>query len=493
MNSTLDYLKLRTVAIPYASPAICEFDFSGSAIGELILPPLDSSGLPGLIWEKVGDGWQFTWPGYPGAICYSVFKANGDGSYTVVADCITTNYFVGSEDGCYRIEVILEAGAVSLSDEICVEDDGTTVSYNGLRIPAFSMPRGRFGAVDEYSFAGPAWEQVGSGRVQQPTWSVRLPDGWPTGMRFARATGGFSGKPVRDPDFDQDTLYIGLAAFRAQNSTTWAERNGVEWRIDPQIRITSGPEIPTNGPGEEFVVTLTATNTLGEVTWSTLEDPETWPDWFNLASTGQLSVIPPSTDPYTFTAVVQDTGGAFSLASKNQLEITLTTVCAGTQDFSGDTSSGETWNRVSANGSQPPFYLSALGTAVPFQVHEFTAPCTGQLTADLLGAGGWAVSLTAYSGGFFADYPLCGTPPVDHCYAAPNDYGEPVCTPMPTGECLPVQGNDEYPPMSPEPGRALVSFPMAAGATYFFVVSGFENTDVGAYTLSLSWTPPPPP
>lgn len=497
MNATFDHLKLRNVAVNYTAPAICEFDFSGSALGELILPPLDSAGLPGLVWEQIGDGWQFTWPGYPGALCYTVYRANGDGSYTVVADCITTLYFVGSEDGCYRVEVITEQGAVALSDEICVDDGGTEVSYNELRIPAFELPRGRFGATTNYSFSGPPWEVSGTERIARPTWSIRYPTDWPTGMRFARASGALAGLPIRGSGVGEDSLYIGSVTFRADSGNHWAERS-VQWRVDPQIRITSGPSINTNGPGEEFVVTLTATNTLGDVTWSTLEDPETWPEWFNLSSSGQLSVIPPDTNPYVFTAVAQDTGGAFSPGSRGQREITLQNppACSGSVAFSGDTTGGETWNRVVANGTQPPFYLSTFATAVPYQVHSFTAPCTGTLTADLYGDGGWAVSLTAYSNGFFADYPLCGTPatPTDPCYAAVNDYGVPECTPMPSGSCLPIQGNDEYPTDGPpEPGRAHVSFAMVEGVTYYFVVSGFDIPDVGAYTLGLAWTPPPAP
>jgi hypothetical protein len=480
MNSVFNPLKLRIVPIPYTSPPICEADFTGADFGEIILPPLESDGIPGLVWEVVGEGWRFRWDAVPGAICYSVFRNNGDGTYTTVADCIETLYWNGTEDGCYRVDALTPEGTVE-GVEVCI--DGYSVSFNGLVIPPFTLPRGRFGAVSPYAFVGPAWVSTGTSPISRPTWSVRLPEDWPTGMTFQRNTGGFAGTPVRDPGIGEDELYVGTSTFRATSGQYWAERYFINWTIDPQIRITSGPEISTNGPGEEFVVTLVATNVKGDQTWTTSEPPESWPEWFNLSSSGQLTVIPPDEDPYTFTAVVTDTGEPNGLPSRGEREITLVAACAGEEVFTGTTAGGETWHRVNDNGSQPPFYMSLASSAVPYAVHTFVPTCTAEYTINVEGS--FDTYLVVYANVFDADKPLCGDIPMGApgCYAVDSSFDPPIpmCENTNGGVCL--RANDDFEDAS----HSQIVMELVQGQTYHFVVTGFEDAEAGAYTLTVSW------
>lgn len=125
MNSVIEVLYLRRPRLEYVSPPICEFDFSSSGgpiisletIGQLLAPS-------GFILSGRGR-FVLSWTNYPGAICYTVYKAvdpnNPFGEYVVVAECIEdpSINLEPNGPGCYRVSAITEHGETQLSDPIC--------------------------------------------------------------------------------------------------------------------------------------------------------------------------------------------------------------------------------------------------------------------------------------------------------------------------------------------------------------------------------------
>lgn len=120
MTNSLEVLFLRRPKIDYISPPICEAQFSSSGGPVIVLNPLTPLGFPtGLILGGVG-GFLLSWDSFPGALCYSLYKADTDdpfGSYTIVAECIPyapvdlTVYGPGD----YRITAITKDGETPLS------------------------------------------------------------------------------------------------------------------------------------------------------------------------------------------------------------------------------------------------------------------------------------------------------------------------------------------------------------------------------------------
>lgn len=139
-----DFLKVYTGrALPFrhVSPAVCEGDFSSTGSPMISLLPLLGPNAPsGLVMTPHGEYFRLGWGVYPGAICYSVYKAVDEeepfGQYTLIAECITDNYLDLDDtyDGAWvRVQAITPEGAGPLSDPIlvpggaggdCVADEG---------------------------------------------------------------------------------------------------------------------------------------------------------------------------------------------------------------------------------------------------------------------------------------------------------------------------------------------------------------------------------
>lgn len=121
MNQQIEYLYSRRVAINYVSPAACEILFSSTAEPVIVLEPFAvQTGPTGLILSPFGSGFRLSWDAYPGAICYSVYKAVDEldpyGDYELIAECITDPFLdVDDNDEIYRIEVITPEGTTPLS------------------------------------------------------------------------------------------------------------------------------------------------------------------------------------------------------------------------------------------------------------------------------------------------------------------------------------------------------------------------------------------
>lgn len=126
MNNALDVLFLRRPRLDYISPPVCEALFSSSGGPVIVLNPLTPQAFPtGLILGGIGS-FFLNWDAYPGALCYSVYKAdtsNPFGSYTIVAECIPNPPFdiSGFGGGCFRVSAITPDGETPLSLPVCSE------------------------------------------------------------------------------------------------------------------------------------------------------------------------------------------------------------------------------------------------------------------------------------------------------------------------------------------------------------------------------------
>lgn len=130
-----------------------------------------------------------------------------------------------------------------------------------------------------------------------------------------------------------------------------------------------------------------------------------------------------------------------------------TAAMAGDITIDGDTTGGPTWNRTLAG--DPPTGLSGIGTAVPYEVFEFTVTADG--TYDFLSTAttvGYDNFLHLYEGAF-----------------DPTDQFNGV-----------LIANDDFPSI----GTSGFSFGLIAGTTYLTVNSGFNNGDFGTYTMRIS-------
>ena len=122
----------------------------------------------------------------------------------------------------------------------------------------------------------------------------------------------------------------------------------------------------------------------------------------------------------------------------------------------GDTTGGPTWNRPVASGSCPASTLSAVATAVPYETHTIHNASSGTLTVTIGSSASYDGYLIIYLGTTVPSDPLM-------CHAADDDGG--------------TTGSDP-----------LVTFTLNAGETAVVVQSGFNNTDVGPYTMTISAT-----
>lgn len=122
-------------------------------------------------------------------------------------------------------------------------------------------------------------------------------------------------------------------------------------------------------------------------------------------------------------------------------------------NFSGDITGGPTYNRPLTMLQGGTCGNSAVGTAVHYAAHTFTAPTTGSYTFSLCGNSTWDTFLALYSGTF-----------------------------TPSGACAGntlVAGNDDS-----CGSQSLITVNLVQGTSYTAVVAGFGNTDVGTYVIT---------
>lgn len=86
-----------------------------------MLEPFRLGRVTGLVIEGVLSGVHLTWDSYPGALCYSIYKAVDEldpyGAYTVVAECTeNTDIILGFPEGTFRVTAITNEGETDYSD-----------------------------------------------------------------------------------------------------------------------------------------------------------------------------------------------------------------------------------------------------------------------------------------------------------------------------------------------------------------------------------------
>ncbi len=118
--------------------------------------------------------------------------------------------------------------------------------------------------------------------------------------------------------------------------------------------------------------------------------------------------------------------------------------------FGGDTTGGPVWNRPFESLSG----LSAFGTNVPYQVTAFTVTVDGTYTFQNTATGGWDNFTFVYANAFDPAAPLANG----------------------------LIGNDD----NPSVGLSGFSPALTAGTAYFYVVTGFEAAEFGAYSAEIT-------
>jgi hypothetical protein len=127
--------------------------------------------------------------------------------------------------------------------------------------------------------------------------------------------------------------------------------------------------------------------------------------------------------------------------------------------YDGSTVGQPTWNRPIQDGSFPPSSLSSVGTAVPYEVVPFTVSQFGtySMMSESLIPASWDNYGLLYVDTFNANQPLLNA----------------------------LIGNDDF-DVPPVIGLAGFNYDLNPGTPYYFVTTGFENTDVGTYRLTIT-------
>lgn len=116
-----EYLFLRRMKFDYISPPICEAIFSSTGEPTILLETFERNKVVGLELENDSGLW-LRWSAYPGALCYSVYQADGpEGPWVLVAECVE-EFEIPDETICYLVSAITPEGESDLSDPICPED-----------------------------------------------------------------------------------------------------------------------------------------------------------------------------------------------------------------------------------------------------------------------------------------------------------------------------------------------------------------------------------
>ena len=125
---------------------------------------------------------------------------------------------------------------------------------------------------------------------------------------------------------------------------------------------------------------------------------------------------------------------------------------AGTTVFTGDTTGGPVYNRPIDNGNSPPVNLSGVGTAVRYTVTPFTVSISGNY--NFLNTTGYDSYLGIHAGSFNPTNGLL------NAIAYSDDFNGTL-------------------------DGGFSNLALLAGVSYFAINTGFDNTDFGAYRLTI--------
>lgn len=131
------------------------------------------------------------------------------------------------------------------------------------------------------------------------------------------------------------------------------------------------------------------------------------------------------------------------------------TATAQAEVFVGATTGGPLWNRP--DEGLPPIQLSLAGTAVPYSVQPFVVSESGEYSFHSLGIAplNWDNYTFLYQVSFDASQPLTNV----------------------------LIGNDDE---NDTVGVSSFEFVLSTGVQYFFVTTGFENSDFGGFANSIT-------
>ena len=125
---------------------------------------------------------------------------------------------------------------------------------------------------------------------------------------------------------------------------------------------------------------------------------------------------------------------------------------AGTTVFTGNTTGGPVYNRPIANGNDAPVSLSGVGTAVRYTVTAFTVSISGNY--NFFNTTGYDSYLGIHAGSFNPANGLL------NAIAYSDDFNGTL-------------------------DGGFSNLALLAGVSYFAINSGFDNTDFGAFTLTI--------
>jgi len=140
------------------------------------------------------------------------------------------------------------------------------------------------------------------------------------------------------------------------------------------------------------------------------------------------------------------------------LAFTSVTSLADTVMFMGNTTGGPTFNRPIDNGNNPPISLSGVATAVRYTITQLTVGTSGSYTFQSISANSNTYDnyTFLYQNSFNPASPLTNV----------------------------LIGNDDNLSI----GMSGFTSNLLTGTTYFFINTGFENFDFGAFTSTISGT-----
>lgn len=138
------------------------------------------------------------------------------------------------------------------------------------------------------------------------------------------------------------------------------------------------------------------------------------------------------------------------------LAFTSVTSLADTVMFMGNTTGGPTFNRPVDNGNNPPTSLSGFATAVRYTITQLTVGTSGSYTFQSLSANSNTYDnyTFLYQNSFSPASPLTNV----------------------------LIGNDDNLSI----GMSGFTSNLLTGTTYFFINTGFDNPDFGAFTSTIS-------
>lgn len=193
-------------------------------------------------------------------------------------------------------------------------------------------------------------------------------------------------------------------------------------------------------------VTIAAANTVAPFKWPTINN-------LSLATNPNATLdLTVSSGPVTTDYSVCQ-GGTVSGGLISTLGGNITSF----PNFVGNNTGGPTYNRPLTMNQGGTCGLSAVGTAVPYSTQTYVAPVTGAYTFSTCGGAAFDTFLALYQAPFTAPNGCVGNTLIES--------SDDVCG-----------------------AQSTITANLVAGTSYVLVVSGFGNTDVGAFTVT-STTP----